>query len=258
MDMRISVAGGTGRVGQHVVEVLNRSGHDAVPISRSTGVDVVTGDGLAEALTGVECLIDAATGASPDKGEAAAFFTAAATNMLRASEQAGVRRAVVVSIIGVDKLTTSYGAAKRDQEKAWLAGSIPVRILRSDLFHEFVGPMMQWSRQGDVVYLPPARRQPVAARTVAETLADLATADESQPLVEVAGPQVENLVDLAAMLAARDAEPVKVEGVSDPDDPDSVLYESGQVLPGPDAVIAGPTFAEWLETDTARDPARGG
>jgi uncharacterized protein YbjT (DUF2867 family) len=256
--MRIAVAGGTGRVGRHLVDILTNSGHEVVPMSRSAGVDVVTGEGLARALTGVKCIVDAATGPSPDKAEAAAFFTAAVTNMKAAAEQAGVRLAVPVSIVGVDKLTTSYGAAKRDQEEAWLAGPIPVRIVRSDLFHEFVDPMMQWSRQGDVVYLPMARRQPVAARTVAETLADVATTDRSRPLVEVAGPQVENLVDLAAMLAARDGDPVKVEGISDPDDPDSVLYESGQVLPGRDAVIAGPTFAEWLETDAARHPAPGG
>jgi hypothetical protein len=222
-------------------------------MSRATGVDVVTGEGLTEALTGVECIVDAATGPSPDKQEASAFFTAAVTNMRQAGERAGVRLAVPASIIGVDKLTTSYGAAKRDQEQAWLAGPIPVRILRSDLFHEYVGPMMQWSRQDDVVYLPRMRRQPVAARTVAETLADLATADVSRSMVEIAGPRVENLADLGAMLAAHDGDPVKVEGVSDPDDPDDVLYESGQVLPGPDAIIAGPTFAEWLRTDAARD-----
>jgi hypothetical protein len=178
--------------------------------------------------------------------------------MLRAAEQAGVRLAVVVSIVGVDKLTTSYGAAKRDQEQAWLAGPIPVRILRADLFHEFVGPMMQWGRQGDVVYLPAARRQPVAARTVAETIADLATTDDSRSMVEVAGPQVENVADLGAMLAAQEGDPVKVEPVSDPGDADSALYESGRVLPGPDAILAGPTFAEWLETDASRHPAGGG
>lgn len=107
---------------------------------------------------------------------------------------------------------------------------------------------MHWSRKDDVVYLPPMRRQPIAARTVAQTIADLATIDQAPPMTEVAGPREENLVDLATLLAARDGDPVKVEGVSDPDDPDSVLYESGQVLPGPDAIIAGPTFAEWLET----------
>jgi uncharacterized protein YbjT (DUF2867 family) len=224
-------------------------------MSRTTGVDVVTGDGLAEALTGVECIVDAATGTSPDKEDATAFFTASARNMRQAGEQAGVRLAVLVSIIGVDKLTTSYGAAKHDQEAAWLAGPIPVRILRSDLFHEYVGPMMQWSRQGEVVFLPKMRRQPVAAWNVAEALADLATTDESRAMVEIAGPREENLVDLGAMLAARDGDPVTVEGVSDPDDPDSELYESGQVLPGPDAIIAGPTFAQWLDMDAARHQA---
>lgn len=256
--MRIAVAGGTGRVGGHIVDMLKKSGHEAVPMSRATGVDVITGEGLVEALTGVDCLIDAATGPSPDKDDATGFFTTAVANMQRAGEQAGVRLVVLVSIIGVDKLTTSYGAAKHDQEKAWLAGPIPVRILRADLFHEFVGPMMEWGRQGDVVYLPTMRRQAVAARNVAEALVDLATTDESRPMVEIAGPRVENLVDLGAMLAARDGDPVKVEGVSDPDDPDSMLYESGQVLPGPDAIIAGPTFAEWLEADAARRQAGAG
>jgi hypothetical protein len=118
--------------------------------------------------------------------------------------------------------------------------------------------MMEWGRQDDVVCLPAMRRQPVAARNVAETLADLATTDGSRSMVEIAGPQVENLVDLASMLAARDGDPVTVEGVSDPDDLDSVLYESGRVLPGPDAIIAGPTFAEWLETDAAGHRAEAG
>lgn len=253
--MRIAVAGGTGRVGRHLVDALRQSGHEAVPMSRATGVDVVTGEGLADALTGVECIIDAATGSSPDKQDAAAFFTAAAQNLQRTGEQAGVQQAVLVSIVGVDKLTTSYGAAKQEQERAWLTGPIPVRILRSDLFHEFVGPMMQWGRQGDVVYMPTARRQPVAARNVAEAVADLATTDGSRSIVEIAGPQVENVADLATMLAAREGDQVRVEGVSDPGDPDSVLYGSGQVLPGPDAIIAGPTFAEWLERDAARHQA---
>jgi uncharacterized protein YbjT (DUF2867 family) len=250
--MRVAVAGGTGRVGRHVVDVLQNSGHEAVSMSRSGGVDVVTGEGLADALKGVDCIVDAATGASPDKADAAAFFTASATNMRRAAEESGVSLAVVVSIVGVDKLTTSYGAAKNDQEKAWLAGSIPVRILRADLFHEFVGPMMQWGRNGDVVYLPAWRRQPIAARSVAEVVADLATADKAPSMMEVAGPRVENVVELGAMLAAHNGDPVRVERVSDPDDPDTVLYESGQVLPGPGATIAGPTFAEWLDTDAAR------
>jgi uncharacterized protein YbjT (DUF2867 family) len=249
--MRIAVAGATGRVGRHVVDVLRESGHEVVPMSRTTGVDVVTGAGLADALTGVECIIDTTAGPA-DKEEATAFFTAAAQNLQRAGERAGVRLAVVVSIIGIDKLTTGHPAAKRDHERAWLAGPIPVRILRADIFPEFVSQVMEWGRQGDVVYVPKMRTQPVAPRNVAEALANLATAGDDGPaagsITEIAGPQVESLVDLAAMVAAKRGDPVRVEGISDPTNPDTALYESDELRAGPDAIIAGPTFAEWLET----------
>lgn len=248
--MRIAVAGGTGRLGRHVVEVVTEAGHEAVPLSRATGVDVVTGAGLAGALTGADVLIDAATGASPDRDEAAAFFRASVPNLQRAAADAGVRQAVLVSIIGVEKMTNSYGASKIEQERAWLAGPIPVRILRADLFHEFVAPMVEWGRQGDVVHVPRMRRQPVAARAVAETVVTLATAPDGPALQEVAGPRVENLADLAALLVAHDGDAARVDPVgAGPGDPDGALYEAGRILPGPDAVVAGPAYAEWLQTE---------
>ncbi|WP_199521662.1 SDR family oxidoreductase [Jiangella anatolica] len=250
--MRIAVAGGTGRLGQHIVDVLTASGHDAVPLSRATGVDVVTGEGVAAGVSGADVLIDAATGPSPVKEEAAAFFRAAVANLRQAAVEAGVRRVVVVSIIGVDRLTTGYGAAKLEQERAWLDGPVPVRILRSDLFHEFVEPMMGWGRQGDVVHLARSVRQPVAARAAAETAAEFALAADAPSLLEVAGPRVEDVVDLAALVLAHRGDPARVEGVSDPGDPDAVLYEKGEILPGPDAVIAGPSFADWLSSEAGR------
>jgi uncharacterized protein YbjT (DUF2867 family) len=192
--MRIAVAGATGRVGRHVVDVLRESGHEVVRMSRTTGVDVVTGKGLAQALTGVECIIDATAGPA-DEVEATAFFTTAARNLQQAGDGAGVRLAVVVSLIGIDKLSTGHPAAKREHEKAWLAGPIPVRILRADIFPELVSQMMAWGRQGDVIYLPKMWVQPVDPRNVAETLADLATASDDAPapgfITEIAGPQVE-------------------------------------------------------------------
>src|SRR5437899_9198697 len=109
--MKIAVAGATGRVGRHVDDVLQARGHDVVAMSRSSGVDVVTGDGLAEALAGVECVIDVASGPSPDQEAATAFFTAAARNLHEAGERAGVQRMVVVSIIGCDRFTGGYSAA---------------------------------------------------------------------------------------------------------------------------------------------------
>jgi uncharacterized protein YbjT (DUF2867 family) len=127
---KLAVAGATGRVGRHVVDVLEAEGHDVVGMSRSLGVDVVIGDGLAEALAGVECIIDVATQPSPDQQAATEFFTAAARNLQEAGERAGVQRMVVVSIIGCDRFTAGYYAAKVAHERAHLSGPIPVRILR--------------------------------------------------------------------------------------------------------------------------------
>lgn len=248
--MRIAVAGATGRVGHHAVEVLEERGHDVVAISRSRGVDVITGDGLAEALSGVASIIDAATGPSPEQEPATRFFITAARNLQEAGRQAGARRIVVVSIIGTDKFAAGYGAAKQAHEQAHAAGPVPAHILRASQFHEFVAQLMDWGRQGDVVYVPRMRTQLVAALTVAEVLADLATVAEpasaGTPLSEVAGPREENLVEVAGLLATRRGDPVKIEGVSDPADPDH-LYETGGLLPGKDAILAGPTFEEWLD-----------
>lgn len=242
--MRVAVAGATGRVGRHVVDLLRAGGHDVVPMSRSTGVDVVTGDGLAAALAGAECVIDVATGPSPDKDAATAFFTAAARNLHEAGERAGVRRMVVVSIIGIDRFTAGCHAAKLAHERAMRAGPIPVRVLRAAQFHEFVGQLVERGTRGDVSYVPKMRTQLVAARTVARALVDIADCPEptSAPLLEIAGPREENLVDAARLRG----DPARIEGVSDPADPDRHLLESGALLPGPDAILAGPTFEEWL------------
>src|SRR5207247_4342618 len=142
-------------------------------------VDVISGEGLAGALAGVECLIDTASGASPEQEAATAFFTTAARNLQSAGEQAGLRRIVVVSIIGCDRFTAGYNAAKVAHERAMLSGPLPVRVLRAAQFHEFVAQLVEWGRQGEVSYVPKMRTQLVAARTVAEALADLATDPET-------------------------------------------------------------------------------
>jgi uncharacterized protein YbjT (DUF2867 family) len=254
---KIAVAGATGRVGRHVVDVLTERGHEAVAMSRATGVDVITGEGLAEALAGPDCVIDVATGPSPDRQTATEFFTTATRNLHEAGERAGVQRIVVVSIIGIDKFTAGYSAAKLDHERAMLSGPIPARVLRAAQFHEFVAQLMDWGRRGDVAYVPKMRTQLVAARTVAEALVDLAAdpdavpAPAGAPTAEIAGPREESLVEMATLLAARRGDPVRIEGVSDPDDPDYGLNESGALLPSPHATLAGPTFEEWLATSAA-------
>jgi uncharacterized protein YbjT (DUF2867 family) len=245
--MKIAVAGATGRVGRHVVDVLESDGHDVVSISRSTGVDVISGRGLAEALSGVEAVVDAATGPSPEERAATEFFTTAARNLQETGARTGVKRIVVVSIIGCDRFSAGYGAAKVAHEQAHFTGPIPVRVVRASQFHEFVAQLVDWGRQGDVSYVPKMRAQPVAARTVAEALAALATSVwEGEASSEIAGPREESLVELAKLLVARNGNGVRIVDSSNPDDPDREVYESGGLLPGPIATLAGPTFEEWL------------
>jgi uncharacterized protein YbjT (DUF2867 family) len=237
VQTKIAVAGATGRVGHHLVDILEARGHEVVSMARSTGVDVITGAGLADALEGVECIVDAATGPSPDEKEATEFFTTAARNL----QEAGVQRLVVVSIVGIDRFDAGYNAAKLAQERAALDGPIPVRILRATQFHELVGQLVEWGRQGDVSYVPKMRTQLVAARTVAEALADLAMEPAPGPILEIAGPREESMVEAARLLMARSGDPVRIEGVTWDE-----RYEAGAALPGPDATLAGPTFEEWL------------
>ena len=244
--MKIAVAGATGRIGRHVVDVLTERGHDVVPMSRARGVDVVTGEGLADALAGVDIVVDAATGPSPDQAAATEFFTSAARNLQEEGERAGVARMVVVSIIGIDRFSSGYNAAKAAHEQALLAGPLPVRVVRAAQFHEFVEQLVQWGTQGDVSYLPKMRTQLVAARSVAEALVDVATDSAAPSMSEIAGPREENLVEAAGLLVARLGDPVRIEERSDPADPESRLYEAGALLPGPGARLAGPTFEEWV------------
>jgi uncharacterized protein YbjT (DUF2867 family) len=172
-------------------------------------------------------------------------------NLHAAGQRAGVRGIVVVSIIGIDAFTGGYNAAKLAHEQAMLAGSLPVQILRAAQFHELVGQFVEWGTHGEVSYVPEMRVQLVAAKSVAEVLADLATGVEisvsGASVPEIAGPRVESFVDAARLLVARRGGPPTVEGVTDQADPDRDLYEGGAPLPGPGAITVAPTFEAWLD-----------
>jgi uncharacterized protein YbjT (DUF2867 family) len=248
-EKKIAIAGATGRLGHHAVEVLRERGHEVVPISRSNGVDVVSGEGLGEALDGVDLIIDAATGPSPDEREATDFFVSAAGNLQRVGAERGVEEILAVSIIGIEHFRGGYYGAKVAQERAHLDGPVPVRILRSSQFHEFVAELVKWGTQGDTAYLGAMRSQLVGARTVAEALADLVDgavgAPRGNPVSEIAGPREESLVEAAKLLVASRGEQLRIEAGDAPDDPEG-LWAAGALLPGPIAKLAGPTFEQWL------------
>jgi uncharacterized protein YbjT (DUF2867 family) len=245
---KIAVTGATGRLGRHLVEILAQRGHDVVPIARSKGVDVVSGEGLDGALAGVETIIDAATQPTPDEGAATAFFAASARNLQRAGAAAGAKRIVLVSIIGIDKFQGGFNAAKLAQEQALLEGPLPVRIVRAAQFHEFVDELVGWMIQDGVAYLPEFRTQLVAARAVAEALAEAAEEPEIEDgrITEIAGPQEERLAGVAAALFASRGDSFEIRESRQPDDPDATAYAEGAALPNAGAKLAGPSFREWL------------
>ena len=216
---RVAVAGATGRVGRHVVDVLEEQGHEVVPIARSVGVDVITTEGLAEALEGVESVIDAATG--PSRRSSRPPSSSPPPRGTFSSSASGGRTAHQRRVDHRDRpLTSGYGVAKQAHEQATLAGPVPAQILRAAQFHEFVPQLMDWGRQNGVVYVPKMRTQLVAARTVAEALADLAVAPESAcastPIPEIAGPREENLAEMARLYASHQRRPGSDRGGRQP------------------------------------------
>jgi uncharacterized protein YbjT (DUF2867 family) len=251
--MRIAVIGATGTIGAHLVDLLEEQGHDVARISRSHGVDVVTGSGLEAALEGAEVVVDAASSPSPEERAATEFFRAAARNLQEAGARAGARRLVLVSIIGIDAFRAGYMAAKQVHERAAREGPLPVAILRAAQFHELVGRMLEWGRQDGSSKVPGMRAQLVAARSAAVVLAQLAIGaaplarSAEERYVEVAGPRPEDFADAARRLVARRGEALRVEAAMDPDEVNRAAYAAEAQLPGPGALLVGPTFDEWLE-----------
>ncbi|MDI2131957.1 SDR family oxidoreductase [Yinghuangia seranimata] len=255
IQKKIAVVGATGRLGTHVADILGAGGHDVVAISRSAGVDIISGEGLEAALTDVDIIIDASSTPSPDQAEATEWFLASARNLHAAGAKAGVARMVVVSIIGIDGSLAGYNAAKVAHEEAALAGPVPTRIVRAAQFHEFVAQMLAWGTQGDVAYVPEMRTQLVAARAVAQVLVDVALAESwddvpaGAPFAEVAGPREETLAGAAEAIVAKRGDALKVVAVKDAAmNPDAEQFADGGLLPNAHATLAGPTFAEWLAT----------
>lgn len=244
--MRVAVVGGTGLVGRYVTETLTRAGHDAVIIARSHGVDLRSGDGLDQALAGVEAVIDVTNSTDSDPDKVRAFFGAATGNLLAAERRAGVGHHVVLSIVGVDLVEgNAHYAGKRHQEALVEAGDVPSTILRATQFHEFAEMVVSWTRRGDVATLPPLLVQPVAAADVGTILAEIATGPPQGRARDLAGPEPQDLVDMARRALAARGESIRLVP-SWRNGPFSVEMAGEVLLPGPDARLAPTTFDAWL------------
>ncbi len=169
--MRIAVIGGTGLVGRHTVDALERAGHEAVVVARSRGIDVATGEGLDQALAGAGAAVDVTNVTEPDPEDARAAFGAMTERLLAAEERAGVGHHVLLSIAGVDRVEgNAHYAGKRRQEEIVEAGPVPFTILPATQFHEFAEMVAGWTERDGVAALPPVLVQPVAAADVGEAL----------------------------------------------------------------------------------------
>ena len=245
--MKIAVAGATGTVGRYVVEQAQSSGHEVAPLSRSHGIDVRTGEGLAHALDGVHALIDVTNPPSNDAITATDFFTEAAQVLQRVGAERGVRHILTLSIVGIDRTAFGYYAAKLAQERAVTAGPVSSTVLRATQFHEFPAQIIARTRNGANARVFDLRVQTVAARTVARVLIELAMGEPRGRAPDLAGPEEADLVDLARRFVARRRLPIEVQA-----DAQSIPgVPPGALLPGDDARIEGPTFGDWLMSEDA-------
>ncbi|WP_127792631.1 SDR family oxidoreductase [Agromyces sp. LHK192] len=248
--MKIAVAGGTGTLGRHVVEIARERGHEVVVLSRASGVDLVAGTGLAAALAGVEVVVDVSNVSTLKAAESEVFFTTVTRNLLAAERDAGVGHHVALSIVGVDRAPYAYYAGKVAQERAVESGDVPWTILRATQFHEFAGQMLENLTVAGIHLAPRARTQPIAAHEVAQRLVELAEGAPAGRVADLAGPREEQLDDMVRRLVRARALRGPVIAVSLPGKQMAAMRR-GEALPGRDAQLGRQTYEEWLGTQVA-------
>ena len=187
--MKIVVIGGTGLIGSKVVEKLKQKGHEAIAAAPNTGVNTLTGEGLMEAMTGAQVVIDLANSPSFEDKAVLEFFETSGRNLRAAEAAAGVRHHVALSIVGTDRSDNGYFHAKVAQEKLIETSGVPYTIIRATQFLEFLGAIAASSADGNMIRLPPGLFQPIAADDVAAIVADVALAAPRNGVVEIAGPE---------------------------------------------------------------------
>ncbi|MEV2275641.1 NAD(P)H-binding protein [Nocardiopsis sp. NPDC049922] len=243
--MRIAVAGATGNIGSLTVTALKRDGHEVVGLSRSLGADLITGDGLDQALAGVDALVDATNTTLTDRSEAVDYLGSITRNLLAAEERAGVRHHVLLSIVGIHRVEGNpHYAAKREQERLVAEGPVPWTIVPATQFHDFAAMVADWTEQDGVAPIAPLLVRPVAPADVADVLAEAAAGEPLGRHPDLAGPAPHDLVDMARRThRARGREVTLVptwSGLFGTEMAGNVL------LPDEGARIAPTAFEDWL------------
>ncbi|MFI7353322.1 SDR family oxidoreductase [Streptomyces avidinii] len=241
--MKFAVIGGTGLIGSQVVKNLNAAGHEAVPHAQSTGIDVISGQGLDEAVAGADVVVNLTN--SPTFDEASpAFFRTSMDNLLAAARKGGVGHFVILSIVGVDQVPElDYYRAKVLQEDVLAAGPVPYSIVRATQFMEFMDAVLSWTADADTVRLPATPIQPIASKDVADAVAEVAAGAPLGGIRNIAGPEVFSLDELGRITLSH-----KGDGRTVVTDPTAGMFAAvkGDVLTDRDAHLAPTRYADWL------------
>ena len=252
--MKIVVIGGSGLIGSKLVPKLREHGHEAVAASPNSGVNTITGQGLADVLKGASVVVDVSNSPSWEDAAVLKFFETSTHNLLTYGAAAGVKHHVALSVVGTDRLSESgYFRAKIAQEKLIRESSMPYSIVHATQFFEFLKGLADISMVGDKVHLPPVLFQPMAADDVASGLGRVAVGRSVNGIVEIAGPEQFRVDELVRRRLASLKDPREV--VADPD----AKYDGAEVsertlLPGKDARLGETRFAEWLKGSASQPP----
>ncbi|GGY80156.1 LysR family transcriptional regulator [Streptomyces olivaceoviridis] len=239
----MAVIGGTGLIGSQVVRNLKAAGHEAVPHSHSTGVDVISGQGLDAAVAGADAVVNTTNSPTFDAASLA-FFQTSMDNLLAAARKGGVGHIVILSIVGADQVPElDYYRAKVLQENILAAGGVPYSIVRATQFMEFMDDVLSWTTDGDTVRLPATPIQPIAARDVADAVAEVAVGAPLNGIRNIAGPEVFTLDELGRTTLSRRGDNRGV--VTDPT-AGMFAVVKGDALTDPQARLAPTRYEDWL------------
>jgi len=249
--MKIVIIGGTGLIGSKLVQKLREHGHEAVAAAPNTGVNTLTGEGLAEVLKGASAVVDVSNSPNWEESAVLNFFVTSTRNLLTYEAAAGVKHHVALSVVGTEELSGSaYFRAKIAQEKLIKESSIPYTIIHATQFFEFIKGLADISIVDGKVHLPPVLFQPMAADDVAAAVGKIAVGAPANGIVEIGGPEQFRLDELVRQRLAQLKDPREV--IADP----NALYSGAKVsektlVPGTNARLGGTRYETWL----AQSPA---